>query len=132
MAEEQRPKQLMNRLLVVDDDHDLAQSLAEMLTYENCAVDTAGNGMEALEQMRIVNYDAIISDMSMPHMDGEKLHYEVAKEFPYLADRFVFITGHLEWRGNLMDFAERTGNILLTKPFAAEQLLAAVKGVLRR
>ena len=47
MAEEQRPKQVVNRLLVVDDDHDLAQLLAEALTRENCVVDTAGNGMVA-------------------------------------------------------------------------------------
>jgi CheY-like chemotaxis protein len=95
-------------------------------------VDIAGNGVEALEQMRATDYDVIISDVSMPVMDGEELHRVVARESPYLADRFVFITGHLEWRSNLMDFAERTGNILLTKPFPAEQLLAAVKGVLSR
>ena len=132
MAEEARPKHLMGRLLVVDDDHDLAQLLAEVLTRENCVVDTAGNGMEALEQMRATDYDAVICDLFMPHMDGEELHHEVAREFPYLADRFVFITGQLERRGGASDFAVRTGNILLVKPFKVEQLRAALKDVLSR
>ena len=132
MAEEARPKQSISRLLVVDDDHDLAQLLAEALTHENCVVDTARNGVEALDQMRAADYDAVICDLSMSHMDGEELHHEVAREFPYLADRFVFITGQLERHGMASDFVVRTGNTLLIKPFKVGQLRAALKDVLSR
>ena len=133
MAEEQRPKQqIMKRLLVVDDDHDLVQLLAEVLTHENCVVDTARNGMEALEQMQVANYDAVICDLLMSHMDGEDLHNEVIKEFPYLADRFIFITGQIERRGGASEFVDRTGNVLLFKPFDIEELRVALKDVLSR
>jgi two-component system NtrC family sensor kinase len=130
MVEEAPPKQLMRRVLVVDDDHDLAHLLAEILTRENCVVDVAANGMEALDQMRVTDYDAVICDLLMSHMDGEDLHNEVTKEFPYLADRFVFITGQVERHGGSAAFVERSGNILLTKPFEIEQLRAALEKVL--
>jgi two-component system, NtrC family, response regulator HydG len=132
MAEKQRPKQVMSRLLIVDDDNDLAQLLAEVLTHENCVVDTARNGMEALEQMRAADYDAVICDLLMLHMDGEELHREVAREFPYLADRFVFITGQAERHGRSSDFVMRSGNTLLIKPFEIEELRVALKDVLSR
>jgi CheY-like chemotaxis protein len=122
----------MSRLLVVDDDHELAELLAEVLTLENCVIDTAGNGMEALGQMRAADYDAVICDLLMSHMDGEELHNEVVREFPYLADRFVFITGHIERGGGASDFVERTGNVLLFKPFEIEELRVALKDVLSR
>ena len=132
MAEKQRPKQFMHRLLIVDDDNDLAQLLAEVLTHENCMVDTARNGMEALEQMRVVDYDAVICDLLMSHMDGAELHNEVTREFPYLAERFVFITGQMERHSRSSDFIMKTGNTLLIKPFEIGELRTALKEVLSR
>ena len=132
MTEEAHPKQFMKRLLVVEDDNDLSQLLAEVLTHENCMVDTASNGMEALERMRTADYDAVICDLMMSRMGGEELQCEVAKEFPYLADHFVFITGQIARSNGISDFIERTGNVLLLKPFEIEQLRAALKDVLSR
>ena len=130
MAGKERPKQLMIRLLVVEDDYDLVQQLAEALTRENWVVDTAGNGMEALGRIRTTDYDAIVCDLMMSRMGGEELQCVVAKEFPYLADRFVFITGQIERNDGISDFIEQTGNTLLLKPFTMEQLRAAVEGIL--
>src|ERR1035441_10589943 len=93
MVEEKREKKLMHRVLVVDDDHDLAELLREVLTYENCEVDTATNGMEAIECLHAGDYEAILCDLMMPRVDGEALYHEVAKQYPYLADRFLFVTG---------------------------------------
>jgi CheY-like chemotaxis protein len=132
MVEEQGIKRVMKRLLVVDDDSDLVQILADVLTRENCVVDTATNGMEALTQMRVNDYDAVICDLLMAHMDGMDLHSEVAREYPYLAERFVFITGQIERAGGASDFVLRTGNILLIKPFDIEELRVALKDVLSR
>ena len=132
MAEKKQPKQLIIRLLVVDDDHDLVRLLAEMLAHENCIVDTASNGMEALELMRATDYNAVICDLMMSRMGGEELQCNIAREFPYLADRFVFITGKIERSGGASDFVDQTGNVLLFKPFTIEQLHAAVEDVLSR
>ena len=132
MAEKERPKKPMIRLLVVEDDYDLVQQLAEALTRENWVVDTASNGMEALEGMRTTDYEAIVCDLMMSRMGGEELQCVIAREFPYLADHFVFITGQIERNDGISGFIERTGNTLLLKPFTMEQLRTAVEEVLGR
>jgi len=101
MLEEQRPKQMMHRVLVVDDDHDLAVLLGEVLTYENCEVDIAANGMEAMDRLRTSDYDAVLCDLMMPRVDGEAVYNEVVRDYPYLANRFLFVTGQPSAQGRL-------------------------------
>ena len=132
MAEEKRPVELIHRVLVVEDDHQLSDLLAEVLTFENCTTELASNGMEAIEKLRGADFDGIICDLMMPRVDGEAFYKKVAQEYPYLANRFVFITGQAVHRGGLTDFIYRTGNNLLEKPFEVEQLRAALKELFRR
>ncbi len=54
-----QPRQVMRRVLVVDDDYDLAELLREVLTYDNCEVDIATNGMEAMDRLHTGDYDAV-------------------------------------------------------------------------
>jgi D-sedoheptulose 7-phosphate isomerase len=126
------PSQVMHRVLIVEDDYELADLLVEVLTLENCAPDRAANGVEALDRLRTSPYDAIICDLMMPLMDGETLYREVAKQFPHLADHFLFVTSQAAQRGGFTDFIVRTGNTLLGKPFEVDQLRAALKEVFRR
>jgi len=74
---------MMHRVLVVDDDHDLAVLLGEVLTYENCEVDIAGNGMEAMDRLRTGDYDAVLCDLMMPRVDGEALYNDVVRDYPF-------------------------------------------------
>lgn len=122
----------MRPVLVVEDDHELAELLREVLTYENCAVDVAANGLEALDKLRTANYDAVVCDLMMPLMDGETLYQETCEQFPYLADRFLFVSSQVGARGGLTDFIFCTGNTLLEKPFDLEQLREAVRDMLNR
>jgi len=132
MTEEKRPVEFVQRVLVVEDDHELADLLSEVLTYENCTADLASNGMEAIEKLRGADYDAIVCDLMMPRVDGEALYGQVTQQYPYLADRFLFITGEAVRKGGLTDFIYRTGNALLEKPFEVEQLRAALQELFRR
>ena len=132
MAAEKRPVQFVQRVLVVEDDYQLADVLAEVLTYENCTADTASNGMEAMEKLRSADYDAVICDLMMPRVDGEALYNQAAQLYPHLSDRFLFITGNAALRSGLTDFVYRTGNNLLEKPFEIEQLRTALKETFRR
>ena len=127
-----RPQEFINRVLVVEDDYQLAELLAEVLTYENCTADIAGNGMEALDKLRGADYDAVICDLMMPRFDGEALYREVVKNYSYLADRFLFITGNASRRGGLADYIYSTGNTILEKPFEIEQLRLALKELFKR
>ena len=127
MAEEKRPVQLISRLLVVEDDHELAQMLLEVLTYENCTVDLASNGEEAMEKLRMSDYDGVICDLMMPRLGGEALYQQAAQLYPHLSNRFLFISGPAAHRGGHTDFIYRSGNKLIEKPFDIEQLRAALQ-----
>ncbi len=127
-----RPKDYIRRVLVVEDDYDLADLLADVLTYENCATDIAANGMEALDRLRDGDYEAVICDLMMPRFDGEAVYKEIAKHYPHLANKILFITGHAARPGGLVDFIYTTSNAILEKPFEMEQLRSALREVFQR
>jgi DNA-binding response OmpR family regulator len=132
MTETKRLEQVIRRVLVVDDDYDLAQLLRDVLTYENCEVEIAGNGMEAMDRLRTGDYDAIICDLMMPRVDGEALYNDVVRAFPYLADRFLFVTGQASRKAGFSDFVSRTGNNLIEKPFDIHELRRLVRELFQR
>jgi two-component system cell cycle sensor histidine kinase/response regulator CckA len=132
VTESKRPVEYVHRVLVVEDDYQLAELLSEVLTYENCIADIAANGMEAMDMLRGADYEAVICDLMMPRVDGESLYNEVIRQYPYLAEKFIFITGNPGRRAGLADFIYRTGNTLLEKPFEMEQLRTALKELFAR
>jgi CheY-like chemotaxis protein len=132
MTEAKRLEQVMHRVLVVDDDYDLAQLLRDVLTYENCEVEIAGNGMEAMDRLRTSDYEAVICDLMMPRVDGEALYNDVVQAYPYLADRFLFVTGQASRKAGFSDFVSRTGNNLIEKPFDIHQLRRLVRELFQR
>jgi CheY-like chemotaxis protein len=126
------PRQTIRRVLVVDDDYDLAQLLREVLTYDNCDVEIATNGMEAMERLHAGEFDVVICDLMMPRVDGEALYNDVARQFPFLANRFVFVTGQASLKAGFGDFVARTGNVVIEKPFDLAVFRAAVQGAIQR
>ncbi|MBI4013345.1 MAG: response regulator, partial [Candidatus Rokubacteria bacterium] len=80
-------------ILVVDDETEVADVLAEMLSADGHAVETAASGAIALEKLRARVYDLVLSDLRMPGLDGPGLYREVERRHPRLARRFVFLTG---------------------------------------
>ena len=132
MTEAENPKRIMHRVLVVDDDYDLAELLREVLTYENCEADVAINGMEAMDNLHAHDYEAVLCDLMMPRIDGEALYNDVTRQFPYLFDRFLFITGQASRKAGFSDFIYRTGNHLIEKPFDIQELRQAVREIFQR
>ncbi|MFO0877093.1 MAG: response regulator [Gemmataceae bacterium] len=66
-------------ILVVDDDADTCRNLRDILSDIGYTVDTAHNGSEALEKVRIQPYDVALLDLKMPDMDGITLYREIRK-----------------------------------------------------
>ena len=113
------------RILLVDDEATVLRVLRLQLQRAGYEVDTAPNGKEALEKIRAVTPDVLITDIEMPKMTGEELCQAIQKEFP--DRRFpIFVatslTGmrHREWTRNfvLLDFLE--------KPLSARKLLVTL------
>jgi CheY-like chemotaxis protein len=70
------------RVLYVEDDNFILESMRSLLTDIFSEVRTASNGIEALEILAKESFDIILTDAIMPHMDGIDLIKRVKKEFP--------------------------------------------------
>jgi PAS domain S-box-containing protein len=70
------------RVLVVDDDAGICQSLRDLLEAEHCCVQTAASGVAALECLERENFDLVLSDVVMPDMDGYQLYQTVRARMP--------------------------------------------------
>jgi D-sedoheptulose 7-phosphate isomerase len=120
------------QVLVVEDDYELASLLNEVLTFENCTVDLASNGMEGLEKLRSGNYDAVVCDLMLPLLDGESLYQQAIKQSPAMAERFLFITGQASRQAGFTDFIRRSRLPLLEKPFEVDTFREAIREVFAR
>ena len=72
----------MHRVLVVDDDKVLQNSVKEALLYHSFTVDVANNGKEALLAVYKEKYDLVVMDVNMPEMDGISALSEIKKVDP--------------------------------------------------
>ena len=84
---------LGSRVLIVDDEQEIAALLSEMLSKSGYRCTIANSGAQALELLDGGLPDLILSDLRMPDLDGTGLYSEVLKMYPQLAQRFIFITG---------------------------------------
>jgi two-component system sensor histidine kinase/response regulator len=115
------------RILVVDDEPDLAEVLVEELQRDGHRVEIAANGTDALGRLARDRFDLVVSDTKMPLMDGPELFREIERRFPALRRHVIFVTGDVldvEKRRAL----ESTGAPFLAKPFD----LAEVRNLVRR
>ena len=116
------------RILVVDDEEEVAGILAEILATDGHRTDVAANGAIALRRLGGEGSpDVIFSDVRMPELDGPGLYQALKATNHPLCDRFVFITGDVI-SAETREFLERTKRPALAKPFMA----AEVRHVLRR
>ena len=132
-AETRRPapplrRRLGGKLLVVDDEDNILRVLRDALG-EDFEVVCAANGAEAVGRLAEAAFDAVVTDIKMPQMDGRQLFGWIETNRPELARRVIFTTG------NTIDaetgaFLKSQRNPCLTKPFNLSRLLATLEQVL--
>jgi PAS domain S-box-containing protein len=113
------------RLLIVDDDPEIALTVAEMLAPDNHDIAIAENGAAALARLDEEPFDMVISDIRMPELDGPGLYRHLAIRHPRLLDRICFVTGDTLSEG-VRDFLNETGVPVLEKPYEPADLRAMV------
>jgi two-component system NtrC family sensor kinase len=113
------------RILVVDDEANLADMIREALEAEGHHVDAACDGRTAAGLLRESSYDLIISDLKMPNMGGRELYEEISRRDPSLARRIIFSTGD-SVSPETQAFFREVGNLYLTKPFNLAELYRTV------
>ncbi len=119
---------LTARVLVVDDEAELADVIREMLEVAQFEVATAESGEVALELLSEARFDAVVSDLRMPGMDGPGLWRAIQAQHPQLARRIVFVTGDTLSAG-AREFLRQTGCACIEKPFTAEELTSRVSAI---
>jgi PAS domain S-box-containing protein len=103
-------------ILVVDDEPEIAELIAEIVGPLADRVDLAANGLEALEATTTTTYDLVISDLRMPGLDGPGLFRRLrAGSAPYTGS-VLFVTGDT-LHHNLEHFLVETGAPVIEKPF---------------
>lgn len=115
---------LANTVLVVEDDPDLREAIADTLEMADIAVKQAGDGEEAMQLLRSESFGLVISDVNMPRMDGYQLLRQIASRWPQLPVLIMTAYGSIS---NAVD-AMRNGAVeYLEKPFQSEKLLDTVR-----
>ena len=111
-------------MLVVDDDVQLARTLARALSAHDTTV--AYGGAEALAFLSERNdFDVILCDLMMPEVTGMELYLRVATDRPEVARRFIFMTGGA-FTNAARTFLDTVQNECITKPFDLVRLRALV------
>jgi PAS domain S-box-containing protein len=109
------------RALVVDDEPDLAQTLAGLLQGEGFEVAVAVGGAAAIEQLRDSEFDVVLSDLRMPGVDGPALYAWVRSERPQMAGRIGFVTGDTLGPA-AVHFLKEAGRPHIEKPFSRQAI----------
>ena len=119
----------LKKILLVDDDEDLREALAEqLLSTDEFDVFEAGNGAEATEKVKSTGYDLIVLDVGLPDTDGRELCRKLRKlgvKCPIL-----MLTGHDTDADTILGL-DAGANDYVTKPFKFPVLLARIRAQLR-
>jgi CheY-like chemotaxis protein len=116
-------------VLVVEDEPTVARLISDVLGEEGYPVEIVLDGEEGLRRALHGNYDLLICDLKMPHLDGRALHRELLAKGSPLQHRLVFVTGDT-LAPRTMEFLESCGVPYLAKPFLVEELKAVVAAAL--
>ncbi len=117
-----------SRILVVDDEQAIRDLLVGLLSLDGHRVEAVRTGVEALRRLAEQPYDAIITDIRMPEMDGIEFYNRILHEHPELARRVIFTTGDTI-SPDTRAFVEATTAPFLAKPFQLRALREVVRTV---
>lgn len=117
------------RLLIAEDDADIARALTALFEHNNYNTDTVANGSAACDYAVTGNYDGIILDIMMPGMDGLEVLRRLRAAGINTPVLLLTARSDIEDRVQGLDAG---ADDYLPKPFAASELLARVRAMLRR
>ena len=112
-------------VLVVEDEPEVAETIAAILQSRGHRTSIAGSGREAIDHLRKQEPDVIISDIRMSDLDGLALLETLRDEYPAMASRIGFLTGDTLGPGTVK-FLSKAGRPYANKPFSVDDLLELV------
>jgi CheY-like chemotaxis protein len=113
-----------NRILVVDDEAMVLESVRMTLTHYGLSVETAPGAREALAKLSTGEYEVLVTDLKMPGMTGDQLAREVKKRYPDMP--IILLTGYPpEVRPSNVD-------AILLKPFSTADLRSTIAALIAK
>lgn len=120
---------MKEKILVADDEKDLAKAIGTILQMSNYDVKVVNNGKDAFEEIKNGVFDVIILDVMMPEMDG----IEVVKETRKInIDTPIILLTAKAQIDDKVEGLDSGANDYLTKPFNKEELLARIRVLTRK
>ena len=121
----------MRRALVVEDDPDIVELVTLYLSKEGFAVDSLGDGREALKRIRETRYDLLILDLQLPGADGLTICAAVRGSRATRDIPVVMLTARGDEADRIVGL-EMGADDYVTKPFSPKELVARVRALFRR
>lgn len=117
------------RILVVDDQESLNESISEVLKLKGYEVDSVYNGEDAIDYIGMIDYDVVVLDVMMPYVDGFEVVKRVRKGGFNKPILFLSAKQHVDDRIKALRLG---GDDYLVKPFSMDELLVRIQVLLRR
>ncbi len=119
----------MEKILIIDDDLNICESIKMILEYENYSVDIAHNAVEGLNKIKQNSYKAILLDIKMPEMDG----LEAITKIKELDDTIsvIMISAHASL-GNAIEATKKGAYDFIEKPIDRDKLLITVRNAVQQ
>lgn len=117
------------KLLVVEDEKDVASALHIGLSRDGYVVDVAENGNKALEALTFNDYDLLLLDLNLPDMDGLDICRSAREKHPPLLILILTARGKQK---DIVTGLDNGADDYLVKPFHLQELLARIRALLRR
>jgi CheY-like chemotaxis protein len=117
-------------ILIIDDEPSMTRGLGALLRRDGYDVEMAADGCLALAQLQERSYDLLLSDLRMPELDGPGLYRTLARHYPHLLQRVIFLTGDTLNPETRM-FLEQSGAPCLTKPCTVAEIRRVIQQALR-
>ncbi|MCC6503024.1 MAG: response regulator [Deltaproteobacteria bacterium] len=110
------------RILIVDDEKTIRETLQDIFTREGFRVETARDGREALDLIDKEKFALVITDLKMPGYGGMDLYESVQKKYAYLKDKIIILTGDV-FSEDVRQFLSASGCPYVLKPFEPKKLI---------
>lgn len=118
----------MERILIVDDEEDIAELISDILEDEGYVTTIKNNGNDAIYAVKENDYDLILLDVMMPDISGTEVCANIRN---LTSSPIIFVTAKTQLSSKLVGF-EVGADDYITKPFINEELVARIKAHLRR
>ena len=119
------------RVLVVEDERDVAELIRYNLGKEGYDVVVTGSGTDAVKQAREARPDIVLLDIMVPHLNGWEVCRRLKQDADTRAIPVIMVTGRVEEGDKILGF-EMGADDYVTKPFSPRELVARVRAVVRR